>query len=62
MSLTASPRPPRSTSSWGTLSVFRHEPQGFLNVLSAERHEVVSARPFEVVEVRVAELLGDDPR
>lgn len=47
---------------WGTLSVFRHEPQGFLNVLSAERHEVVSAPPFEVLEVRVAELLGDDPR
>ena len=45
----------------GMLSVFRHEAEGYLNVLTAERHQLVRASPFDAVELRVAELLGDDP-
>ena len=40
--------------------VFR-EPQGYLSVLVADRHQVVRPEPFEVMEVRVGVLLGDDP-
>jgi Uma2 family endonuclease len=45
----------------GTLTVLRHEPQGYLQVLAAERHEKVFAEPFGEFEVRVGYLLGDDP-
>jgi Uma2 family endonuclease len=45
----------------GTLDVFRHEGPGYLNVLTAERHETVRAEPFDAIEVRVGLLLGDDP-
>jgi Uma2 family endonuclease len=45
----------------GMLSVFRHEAEGFLNVLTAERRQVVRVSPFDAVELRVADLLGDDP-
>ena len=45
----------------GTLNVFRHEPQGYLNVLIADRAQRVRAEPFEVIEVLVGALLGDDP-
>lgn len=45
----------------GTLVVFRHEPKGYAIVLSAERHERVRAEPFDAIEFRVGELLGDDP-
>lgn len=45
----------------GTLNVFRHEPQGYLNVLIAERGQRVRAEPFEALEVDVGLLLGDDP-
>jgi Uma2 family endonuclease len=45
----------------GMLSVFRHEAEGYLNVLTAERHQVIRATPFDAVELRVAVLLGDDP-
>ncbi|MDP3152656.1 MAG: Uma2 family endonuclease [Archangium sp.] len=45
----------------GTLTVFRHEPLGYLNVLIAERPQRVRAEPFEAIEVHVGALLGDDP-
>lgn len=44
-----------------TLVVYRHQPDGYLNVLSAERAEVVRAEPFGAVELRVGLLFGDDP-
>ncbi len=45
----------------GTLIVLKHEPQGYLELLVAERHEVVRPEPFAAVQVRVGLLLGDDP-
>lgn len=45
----------------GTLNVFRHHPEGYLNVLIAERGQRVRAEPFEALEVDVGLLLGDDP-
>lgn len=45
----------------GTLGVFRHETQGYLNVLTAERGQLVRAEPFDAIEINVAMLLGDDP-
>ena len=45
----------------GTLNVFRHGPEGYTNVLVADRHQRVRAEPFEVMEVHVGALLGDDP-
>lgn len=45
----------------GTLAVFRHGPAAYQNVLNAERHELVRAEPFDAIEVRVGQLLGDDP-
>jgi Uma2 family endonuclease len=45
----------------GTLSVFRREPQGYLNVLVAERGQLVRAEPFDAIEINVGILLGDDP-
>lgn len=44
-----------------TLNVFRHEPLGYLNVLTAERGQRVRAEPFEALELRVEMLLGRDP-
>ncbi len=44
-----------------TLNVFRLEVPGYLNVLTAERHERVRAEPFEAIELRVGLLFGDDP-
>jgi Uma2 family endonuclease len=45
----------------GTLGVFRHEPQGYLNVLTAERGQRVRAEPFDAIELNVGMLLGNDP-
>lgn len=45
----------------GTLNVFRHEPQGYLSVLVADRPQRARAEPFEAIEVQVGVLLGDDP-
>ena len=44
-----------------TLTVFRHEPQGYLSVLFADRDQLVRAEPFEALELRVGLLFGDDP-
>lgn len=45
----------------GTLNVFRHGPEGYTNVLVADRHQRVRAEPFEAIKVHVGALLGDDP-
>ena len=45
----------------GTLNVFRHEPQGFLNLPIAVRGQRVRAEPFDSIELAVSVLLGDDP-
>jgi Uma2 family endonuclease len=44
-----------------TLTVFRHEAQGYLSVLFADRDQLVRAEPFEALEFRVGLLFGDDP-
>lgn len=45
----------------GTLTVFRHAPSGYLQVIAAQRHENVRPEPFEAMEFSVGLLLGDDP-
>ena len=45
----------------GTLVVMRYTREGYLNVLGATREQTVRAEPFEAIELRVADLLGDDP-
>jgi Uma2 family endonuclease len=45
----------------GVLAVFRHEALGYLNVLTAERGQLVRAEPFDAIEINVGILLGDDP-
>ncbi|MCC6524959.1 MAG: Uma2 family endonuclease [Polyangiaceae bacterium] len=44
----------------GMLTVHRHAPEGYLDVLSAERGERVRAEPFEALELDVGALFGDD--
>ncbi len=44
----------------GTLSVLRWTADGYTEVLSAERHEVVRAEPFEAVTLHVGFLFGDE--
>lgn len=44
-----------------SLTVYRHQPDGYLLVLVATADERVRAEPFEAVELRVGVLLGDDP-
>ncbi len=43
-----------------TLTVLRWSTEGYVVALKAERHERVRAEPFEVIEVSVASLFGDD--
>lgn len=43
-----------------TLSVQRWHPDGYLEVLTADRDERVRAEPFEAVELWVAVLFGED--
>jgi Uma2 family endonuclease len=43
-----------------TLTVFRSETEGYTVVLSGGRNDVVNAEPFDVVELRVADLFGGD--
>ncbi len=45
----------------GTLNVFRHEPQGYLNLLIVVRGQRVRTEPFDSIELAVSVLLGDDP-
>jgi Uma2 family endonuclease len=44
-----------------TLSVYRHQPDGYLVSLRAEANERVHAEPFDAIELHVAVLFGDDP-
>ncbi|MBK7578839.1 MAG: Uma2 family endonuclease [Myxococcales bacterium] len=44
-----------------TLTVMRWSQDGYITVLSAERHEVVRAEPFDAIEIAVGTLFGDDP-
>lgn len=43
-----------------TLSVYRWTPDGYLNVLIAERGERVRAEPFAAIELPLAAFFGDD--
>lgn len=43
-----------------TLAVHRWHPDGYVEVLIADRDERVHAEPFEAIEIRVAVLFGDD--
>jgi hypothetical protein len=42
------------------MSAPRWHPDGYVEVLSADRDEHVRAEPFEAIELRVAVLFGDD--
>jgi len=44
-----------------TLSVYRHEPAGYLVALRAEASEKVRAEPFDAVELDVGVLFGAEP-
>jgi Uma2 family endonuclease len=43
-----------------TLAVQRWHPDGYVEVLIADRDERVRAEPFEAIELRVATLFGED--
>ncbi len=43
-----------------TLLVHRWGPDGYIEVLAAERNERVRAEPFEALELRVGVLFGDE--
>jgi Uma2 family endonuclease len=43
-----------------TLAVHRWHPDGYVEVLIAERQETVRAEPFDAIELRVGVLFGDD--
>jgi len=44
-----------------TLSVHRWSPDGYVEILNAERGEVVHPEPFEALQLAVGTLFGDDP-
>ncbi len=44
-----------------TLAVYRWHPDGYLEILAAERAERVRAEPFEAIELSVGVLFGDEP-
>lgn len=44
-----------------TLSVHRFSPDGYVEILSAERGERVRAQPFEAIEIQVGVFFGDEP-
>jgi Uma2 family endonuclease len=43
-----------------TLAVKRWRPDGYVEVLVAERTDTVRAEPFDAIELRVGILFGDD--
>ena len=43
-----------------TLTVLRHGPEAYLQILTAGVGDVVRAEPFEAIEIVVAELFGHD--
>lgn len=44
----------------GTLAVYRWHADGFLEVLSAERGQIVRAEPFDAIELPVSGMFGDE--
>ena len=44
-----------------SLTVLRHEPDGYKVALVATREETVRAEPFGAIELRVGVLFGDEP-
>ncbi len=46
----------------GVLAVNRWHPDGYLEVLSAERGQTVRAEPFDAIEIAVGALFGDEPQ
>lgn len=44
-----------------TLTVYRHQSEGYLHVLAAEAGETVRPEPFDAIELRVGLLFGEDP-
>jgi Uma2 family endonuclease len=44
----------------GTLAVYRWHADGYLEVLSAERGQIVRAEPFDAIELPVSGLFGDE--
>ena len=44
-----------------TLLVYRWGPEGYVEILAAQRGERVRAEPFLAIELDVSVLLGDDP-
>jgi Uma2 family endonuclease len=43
-----------------TLAVYRWHPDGYVEVVIADRDERVRAEPFDAIELRVSVLFGDD--
>ncbi len=43
-----------------TLAVHRWHPDGYVEVLLAERTDTVRAEPFDAIELRIGVLFGDD--
>jgi Uma2 family endonuclease len=43
-----------------TLSVYRHAPDGYTEILVAERGEVVRAEPFDAIPLTLGVIFGDD--
>ncbi|MGQ0507070.1 MAG: Uma2 family endonuclease [Myxococcaceae bacterium] len=43
-----------------TLAVYRWHPDGYVEVLMADRNERIRAEPFDAIELRVAVLFGED--
>ena len=44
-----------------TLTVYRWHPDGYIEVLIADRSQRVRAEPFDGIELSVGVLFGDDP-
>ena len=44
----------------GTLAVYRWHPDGYLEVLAADREARVRAEPFHAIEIFVGSLFGDE--
>ena len=48
-------------SEQGTLVVYRWHTDGYLEVLAAERGQIVRAEPFDAIELPVSGMFGDEP-
>ena len=50
----------RGSSRPSVLTVYRWGPDGYIEVLAAERGERVKAEPFDAITLQVGVLFGDD--